>query len=119
MWIMTDLGFFGIVEKPGGRTADRPTTRARVPGDLEAPRAAVPPDLGATVEGGGTDHRYRAAAPRKRAGGSPRQSGAEAGPCEFQGCGEVAPMGRARDPAARRAALRTLAEPRQSWTPRT
>jgi hypothetical protein len=54
MWIMTDLGFFGSVEKPGGRTADRPTIRARVPGDLEALRAAVPPDLGATVERGRT-----------------------------------------------------------------
>lgn len=64
MWIMTDLGFFSIVEKPGDRAAGRLTIRARVRGDLEALRASVLPGMGDIVEGGGTDYPYRAAAPR-------------------------------------------------------
>jgi hypothetical protein len=64
MWLLTTIGFFSIVEKPGDREAGRLTIRARVRGDLERLRAEVLPGLGPIEEGGGTDYAFRAVAPR-------------------------------------------------------
>lgn len=64
MWILTDLGFFSIVETPGDRDEGRLTIRARVRGDLDALRAKVLPGLGPIADGGGTDYPFRATAPR-------------------------------------------------------
>lgn len=64
MWLLTTIGFFSIVEKPGDRDAGRLTIRARVRGDLERLRAEVLPGLGPIEAGGGTDYAFRAVAPR-------------------------------------------------------
>lgn len=64
MWIITTLGFFSIVQKPGDATAGTLTVRARVRSDLEALQAAVLPGLGAITESKTTDYRFRASAPR-------------------------------------------------------
>ena len=64
MWILTDFGFFSIVEKPGDRDKGRLTIRARVRGDLDTLRAQVLPGMGPVIEGGGTDYPFRATAPR-------------------------------------------------------
>lgn len=36
MWVVTDFGFFSVVQKPGDAEAGTLTVRARVRGDLEA-----------------------------------------------------------------------------------
>jgi len=64
MWIATTLGFFSIVQKRGDAQQGMLTLRARAAGDLDALRAAVLPELGPTVAGGGTDYPFRARAPR-------------------------------------------------------
>ena len=64
MWLMTPLGFFSIVCKPDDVGGGTLTIRARVKSDLEALRRDFLPRLGPIVEGGGTDYRYRAKAPR-------------------------------------------------------
>ena len=65
MWLLTPIGFFSIVEKPGNREAGTLTVRARVRKDLDSLRDEFLPELGAIVEGEGTDYRYRARAPRE------------------------------------------------------
>jgi hypothetical protein len=64
MWLMTPLGFFSIVCKPDDAGGGTLTIRARVKSDLEALRRDFLPRLGAIVDGGGTDYRYRAKALR-------------------------------------------------------
>lgn len=61
MWIFTTFGFFSIVQKPGD---DRLTVRARARTDLDALRSQYLPALSETIEGAGTDYRYRATVPR-------------------------------------------------------
>lgn len=56
MWLITNLGFFSVVRKPGDVDL---TVRARVREDLERLRAQVP-ELGEVREGGGTDYPFRA-----------------------------------------------------------
>jgi hypothetical protein len=56
MWLVTAVGFFSVVQKPGDSDL---TVRARVEADLEALRAYVP-EMGPTTAGGGTDYQYRA-----------------------------------------------------------
>ena len=63
MWLMTPIGFFSIVQKPGDRRAGTLTVRARVRADLAALKAQFLPTLGPIREGTGTDYRYRATAP--------------------------------------------------------
>jgi 8-oxo-dGTP pyrophosphatase MutT (NUDIX family) len=65
MWIITPLGFFSIVQKPGDVAAGTLTVRARVRSDLEALQAAVLPGLGTITESKSTDYRFRATAPRE------------------------------------------------------
>lgn len=50
MWIITPLGFFSIVQKPGDVPTGTLTIRARVRSDLEALKAAVLPGLGKITE---------------------------------------------------------------------
>lgn len=64
MWLITPVGFFSIVEKPGDQDADRLTVRARVRSDLEALQRLYLPELTEILEGGGTDYRFRARAQR-------------------------------------------------------
>lgn len=61
MWIFTTFGFFSIVQKPGD---EQLTVRARAKADLDALRSQYLPSLSATIEGAGTDYRYRATVPR-------------------------------------------------------
>jgi hypothetical protein len=62
MWIFTTIGFFSIVEKPDDNGTL--TVRSRVKEDIDRLREKFVPELGATVEHGGTDYPYRAKAPR-------------------------------------------------------
>jgi len=64
MWLMTPIGFFSIVEKPGDRAGNTLTIRARVKSDLEALGQRYLPDMGEIRDHQGTDYRYRAVAPR-------------------------------------------------------
>lgn len=59
MWVLTTFGFFSTVRKPGD---DHLTVRARSAGDLDRLRERYLPGLGPTVEGAGTDYRFRALA---------------------------------------------------------
>jgi 8-oxo-dGTP pyrophosphatase MutT (NUDIX family) len=58
MWLMTDLGFFSIVQKPGDKASGLLTIRSRVRTDLEAlgKRLAF---KSAITEKAGTDYPYR------------------------------------------------------------
>ena len=62
MWLFTTFGCFSIVQKPGTPGL---TVRARVRGDLDRLREGYLPELGPTLEGGGTDYPYRAAVPHE------------------------------------------------------
>lgn len=64
MWILTPIGFFSIVSKPGDAQAGTLTVRARVRGDLEALGRDFLPGLGEIRESRDTDYRFRATAPR-------------------------------------------------------
>jgi 8-oxo-dGTP pyrophosphatase MutT (NUDIX family) len=57
MWILTTIGFFSVVRKPGDSVL---TVRARSAGDLDRLRAQFMPALSATVTGAGTDYPVRA-----------------------------------------------------------
>ncbi len=65
MWIMSNLGFFSIVQKPRDKGAGTLTVRARVKADLENLRTQYIPFLGAIAEHSGSDYRFRATAPQK------------------------------------------------------
>lgn len=60
MWLITNFGFFSVVEKSGDKTAGRLTVRARVKADLETLRARYLPELGEITANAGTDYKYRA-----------------------------------------------------------
>lgn len=66
MWLLTPLGFFSIVRKPGDVGGGTLTIRARVRSDLEALREHCLPDLGKIEENAGTDYRFRAKAKRSQ-----------------------------------------------------
>jgi 8-oxo-dGTP pyrophosphatase MutT (NUDIX family) len=57
MWLMTTIGFFSAVQKPG---TDFLTVRARVKTDLDRLREKYLPALSATIAKGGTDYPWRA-----------------------------------------------------------
>ncbi|MEY8689598.1 MAG: hypothetical protein AB9M53_06930 [Leptothrix sp. (in: b-proteobacteria)] len=65
MWLITPIGFFSIVQKPGDAEAGTLTVRARVRADLEALRSQFLPELGGITESRNTDYRFRASAPRE------------------------------------------------------
>ena len=64
MWIVTDFGFFSVVQKPGDEKDGMLTVRARVKGDLERLREEYLPSLGSITESRTNDYRFRARAPR-------------------------------------------------------
>src|SRR5262249_2362279 len=64
MWLITNFGFFSVVEKPGDNDAGRLTVRARVKGDLETLRDRYLPEMGEITANAGTDYKYRAQVPR-------------------------------------------------------
>jgi hypothetical protein len=57
MWLITNFGFFSIVQKVGDRDL---TIRSRVRGDLEILREKYLPGLGEVMKSAVTDYRYRA-----------------------------------------------------------
>lgn len=57
MWLLTPIGFFSAVRKPGDSTL---TVRARVAGDLDSLRARYLPRLSPVDAHGGTDYPFRA-----------------------------------------------------------
>jgi 8-oxo-dGTP pyrophosphatase MutT (NUDIX family) len=59
MWLLTDFGFFSVVQKAGDGDL---TVRSRVRADLDLLRERYLPTLSPTVKGGGTDYPYRASA---------------------------------------------------------
>lgn len=64
MWLITNFGFFSIVQKPDDGAAGTLTVRARVKSDLETLRERYLPNLGPISPNAGTDYKYRATAPR-------------------------------------------------------
>lgn len=64
MWLITPIGFFSIVQKPGDKKNDTLTVRSRVRGDLVALKLHYLPGLGEIQESSDTDYRFRAVAPR-------------------------------------------------------
>lgn len=64
MWIMTPVGFFSIVQKPGDGLQRQVTVRARVKADLLALQALALPEMGPINAHEGSDYAYRATAPQ-------------------------------------------------------
>ena len=64
MWLVTNLGFFSIVQKPADKANATLTIRARVRSDLERLRDSFLPGMSAIKENAGTDYRFRATAPK-------------------------------------------------------
>jgi hypothetical protein len=62
MWLMTNFGFFSIVQK---KDDDILTVRARARGDLETLQERYIPTLGHILKGEGTDYQYRAKVSRE------------------------------------------------------
>jgi hypothetical protein len=50
MWLITPIGFYSIICKPGDAEAETLTVRARVKSDLEALRQEYLPSLGTISE---------------------------------------------------------------------
>ena len=59
MWLMTNFGFFSVVQKPD---ESQLTIRSRTGSDLDRLRAHYLPMLSPSIEGGGTDYPWRATA---------------------------------------------------------
>ena len=57
MWLMTNLGFFSVIQKEND---DFLTVRSRIKRDLEVLKERYIPNLGHIIHGGGTDYQYRA-----------------------------------------------------------
>ena len=66
MWLVTNFGFFSIVQKKG---EDILTVRARARGDLEDLKERYVPTLGHILKGEGTDYQYRAKVSREELAG--------------------------------------------------
>lgn len=64
MWLVTPIGFFSIVQKPGDKKNGTLTVRSRVRSDLAALKQHYLPGLGLIQESHDTDYRFRAFAPR-------------------------------------------------------
>lgn len=60
MWVITNFGFFGVVQKPDDAAGDTVTVRARVKSDLEALRQKYLPQLWKILQDAGSDYKYRA-----------------------------------------------------------
>lgn len=64
MWLITSIGFFSVVQKPGDKQNGTLTVRSRVRSDLAALKQHYLPGLGPIQESLDTDYRFRAVAPR-------------------------------------------------------
>ena len=62
MWLVTNFGFFSVVQKKDDEIL---TVRARARGDLEALKERYIPNLGHILRGEGTDYQYRAKVSRE------------------------------------------------------
>ena len=62
MWLMTNFGFFSIVQK---KDDDILTVMARARSDLETLKERYIPTLGHILKGEGTDYQYRARVSRE------------------------------------------------------
>ncbi len=62
MWLITNFGFFSVVDKSGD---GRLTVRSRTRGDLDRLRAHYLPELGITVAHAGSDYPWRAVVERQ------------------------------------------------------
>ena len=60
MWLITNFGFFSVVQKPDDEGSHTLTVRSRVKADLEALRDRYLPELGSITANAGTDYKYRA-----------------------------------------------------------
>jgi hypothetical protein len=60
MWLLTNFGFFSVVQKPEDVSEGTVTVRARVQGDLETLRQKYLPQLGQIAKNAGSDYQYRA-----------------------------------------------------------
>ena len=67
MWLVTNFGFFSIVQKKG---EDILTVRARARGDLEVLKERYVPTLGHILKGEGSDYQYRAKVSREDLAGA-------------------------------------------------
>lgn len=65
MWLLTNFGFFSIVQKPDDEPAGTLTVRSRVKSDLEALREKYLPSMGTIVAHAGSDYKYRAKVSRE------------------------------------------------------
>ena len=65
MWLITNEGFFSIVQKPLDTLRGTLTVRARVAGDLRNLKKRLP-DMGEITVSKNADYRYRATAPRQQ-----------------------------------------------------
>lgn len=65
MWLITNFGFFSVVEKLDQKGTGELTVRARKREDLEALKTMYLPQLGEIIDHGGTDYAYRAVASRE------------------------------------------------------
>ena len=59
MWLITNFGFFSVVQKPEDITKKTLTIRSRVKADLEALRNKYLPKMGPILENAGSDYKYR------------------------------------------------------------
>jgi hypothetical protein len=64
MWLITNFGFFSVVEKSEQKGTGTLTVRARVLADLQQLKDRYLPGMGSIQTGGGTDYRYRAVVSR-------------------------------------------------------
>lgn len=60
MWLLTNFGFFSIVQKPEDIASRSLTIRSRVKGDLETLREKYLPQMGEILKNAGSDYKYRA-----------------------------------------------------------
>lgn len=65
MWLITNEGFFSVVQKPDDIGKDTLTVRARVSADLKNLKKRLP-DMGEITTSKYSDYRYRAKAPREQ-----------------------------------------------------
>jgi len=65
MWLLTSIGFFSVVEKPGDKVSCTLTVRARIQADLESLRDQYLPSLSPILKDMGTDYQFRATAPKE------------------------------------------------------
>lgn len=83
MWLITNMGFFSVVEKPGDRGEGKLTVRGRARKDLEELSKRLPSSP-AVTEGGGTDYPYRVRVDREELATAAAQLVREIGYANFK-----------------------------------